>query len=182
MKLSGPQKNLRMPTCAEIGILDIVFSRNGPIRSQSGGSSPKEKSAGMPSTFHGRADRLEHAEHQAAALLAEVAVVGRVLQHRPVPAHLGDRLGEQVVVLGRLQRDADAGQLAELARPHARAVDHVLGLDVAVRGPDAGHRAVAGSGQPVTGTPSMILAPCWRAPLASDMVTSTGFTRPSAGM
>ena len=30
--------------------------------------------------------------------------------------------------------------------------------------------------------PSMILAPNCRAPLASDIVTSTGFTRPSAGM
>ena len=35
---------------------------------------------------------------------------------------------------------------------------------------------------PVTGTPSMIRAPRIRAPLASAIVTSTGFTRPSAGM
>ena len=36
--------------------------------------------------------------------------------------------------------------------------------------------------KPVTGTPSMIRAPRIRAPRASDIVTSTGFTRPSAGM
>jgi hypothetical protein len=53
VKLSGPQKNLRMPTVGTIGILDIVRSKNGAIRSQSGGSSPKEKSGGMPSTRHG---------------------------------------------------------------------------------------------------------------------------------
>ena len=35
---------------------------------------------------------------------------------------------------------------------------------------------------PVTGTPSQIRTPRIRAPLASDIVTSTGFTRPSAGM
>ncbi len=53
VKLSGPQKNLRMPTWLEMGILDMVFSRNGPIRSQSGGSSPNEKFCGTPSTFQG---------------------------------------------------------------------------------------------------------------------------------
>ena len=53
MKLSGPQKNFRMPTSSETGTRVIAFSRYGPMRSQSGGSSPKEKSSGMPSTFHG---------------------------------------------------------------------------------------------------------------------------------
>jgi hypothetical protein len=33
---------------------------------------------------------------------------------------------------------------------------------------------------PVTGTPSMIVTPCMRAPLASDIVTSTGFAWPSS--
>jgi hypothetical protein len=89
-----------------------------------------------------RADRLEQAEHQAAALLAEVAVVGRVFQHRPFSAHSVDRLGEQVVVLCGLERNADASKLAELARPHARAVDDVLGFNVAERRAHAGHRAV----------------------------------------
>ena len=53
VKLSGPQKNFLMPICSVIGTRAMVFSRYGPIRSQSGGSSPKEKSAGMPSTRHG---------------------------------------------------------------------------------------------------------------------------------
>src|SRR5215813_9594829 len=53
VKLSGPQKNLRTPTSVEIGTRAIAFSRYGDIRSQSGGSSPKEKFSGMPPTFHG---------------------------------------------------------------------------------------------------------------------------------
>jgi hypothetical protein len=43
----------------------------------------------------------------------------------------------------RLERDADAGQRAELASPHAGGGDHVLGLDVPVLGGDAGDLPVA---------------------------------------
>ena len=53
MKLSGPQKNVRMPVSSVIGTRCIAFSTYGPMRSQSGGISPNEKSSGMPSTFHG---------------------------------------------------------------------------------------------------------------------------------
>ena len=42
-------------------------------------------------------------------------------------------------MLGRLQRDRDAGTLAELARPHARAVHDDLGFDVALRRAHTGH-------------------------------------------
>ena len=47
---SGPQKNVRMPTSWVIGTRSMACSRNGAIRSQSGGSVPKEKFGGMPST------------------------------------------------------------------------------------------------------------------------------------
>ena len=53
VKLSGPQKNLRTPVSSEIGTRCIAFSTYGPMRSQSGGISPNEKSSGTPSTFHG---------------------------------------------------------------------------------------------------------------------------------
>ena len=62
----------------------IAASRYGAIRSQSGGSVANAKSAGVPSSRPGRGDRLEHADQQAAALLAVVAVAGRVLDHRQV--------------------------------------------------------------------------------------------------
>ena len=92
-----------------------------------------------------------------------------------------DLLGDEVVVLGGLQRDVDAGRVAELARPHAGAVDDELGLDVAVIGAHAGDDAACRvTTHVVTDTPSMIVAPCCRAPLASAIVTSTGFARPSS--
>jgi hypothetical protein len=53
VKLSGPQKNFFTPASSEIGTRAIAFSTYGAMRSQSGGSSPNEKSSGMPPTFHG---------------------------------------------------------------------------------------------------------------------------------
>ena len=84
----------------------------------------------MPSTFHARGDRLEEADHHAAALLAVVAVGGWVLEDRGVGAHPVDRLGDEVVVLGRLVGHDHAVALGELAGPHPGAVDDQLALDV----------------------------------------------------
>ena len=55
MNDSGPQKNVRTPASRVTGTRAIAFSRNGPIRSQSGGILPNEKSGGTPSTRHGAA-------------------------------------------------------------------------------------------------------------------------------
>src|SRR5262249_19636381 len=88
----------------------------------------------------GRTYRLEQPHHEAAAPLAVVTVGARVLEHRHAWQIL-DGLGDQVVVLGRLVDDVDAGERAELPGPHARAVDHHVGLDVAERGTHAGHPA-----------------------------------------
>ena len=88
-----------------------------------------------------RAHRLEQADHQPADLLAEVAVRARILEHRPRRVEAVDLLGDQVVVLGGLQRDVDARPRAELAGPHAGAVDDVLGLDRPRAVVDAGDRA-----------------------------------------
>ena len=55
VKDSGPQKKVRMPTSTATGTRDMAFSTNGPMRSQSGGISPKLKSRGMPSTRHAAA-------------------------------------------------------------------------------------------------------------------------------
>jgi hypothetical protein len=55
------------------------------MRSQSGGISPNEKSSRDALDLPRRADRLEQADHQAADLLAVVAVGRRVLEHRAVP-------------------------------------------------------------------------------------------------
>ena len=53
VKLSGPQKNLEIPTSDEIGMRLMAFSRKGVMRSQSGAISPNEKSSGTPFTIHG---------------------------------------------------------------------------------------------------------------------------------
>ena len=42
-----------------------------------------------------------------------------------------DALGDDVEVLGRVQRHDGADLVAELARPHARGVDHGVGADLA---------------------------------------------------
>jgi hypothetical protein len=55
VKLSGPQKKVRTPPVNEPGTRRMAVSRNGDIRSQSGGRVPKEKSAGTPSSRHGAA-------------------------------------------------------------------------------------------------------------------------------
>ncbi len=55
VKLSGPQKNVRIPTSASTGMRSIARSRYGPSRSQSGGSSANEESPGMPSSRQGAA-------------------------------------------------------------------------------------------------------------------------------
>ena len=48
-------------------------------------------------------------------------------------------VGDEVVVLGRLERHGHAGSFAELARPHAGGVHDDLGLDGPSVGDDAGH-------------------------------------------
>ncbi len=47
-------------------------------------------------------------------------------------------------MLGCLERDADPGELAELAGPHSRAVHDELGLDIALAGRYPGNHAVLG--------------------------------------
>ena len=125
------------------GLLDHRHPGDGALQVRRhpvpvGGDLTEREARRDPGYLPRRADRLEQAKHQSAALLPVIAVVGGVLQHRPAAVHPLDRLGQQVVVLGGLQRDAHPGQLAEFPRPHAGAVDNVLGLDVAARGPDPG--------------------------------------------
>ena len=90
-----------------------------------------------------RGDGLEQADEQAAGLLAVVAVGRRVLEHRQAPVHALERLGDQVVVLGRLQRDVHADRRAELAAPQPGSEHHRLGLDRPRRRHHAGHPLAA---------------------------------------
>ena len=51
--LGAAEELLHAGLSIEIGTRAIAFSTYGPMRSQSGGISPNEKSSGTPSTFHG---------------------------------------------------------------------------------------------------------------------------------
>ncbi len=53
VKLSGPQKNVRMPVSIDTGTRDIAASTYGPMRSQSGWIEVNDESAGMAPTFQG---------------------------------------------------------------------------------------------------------------------------------
>ena len=77
----------------------------------------------------GLRDRLEAAHHEAAHFLLEVDVAVRVAHDRMVGSDAGDRLGDDVEVLGRVERDVDAREPAERARPLAGAIDDDLALD-----------------------------------------------------
>ncbi len=92
----------------------------------------------------GLRDGFEEPEHDLAGLLADVGRVAGIAEDRQHPVHAFDRLGDQVVVLAGLQRHVDARHAADLARPHAGAVDDELGLDVAAVGAHAGHLALVG--------------------------------------
>jgi hypothetical protein len=126
---------------------------------------PKGERVGNTLHLPWRADRLKEAEHEAAALLPEVPVRAWIFEDRQGGVDPVNGLGDEVVVLGRLQRDADSGFLSQLACPHPSAVDHELRLDVAVLGPPP-VTAPPARKNPVTGTRSMIRTPRIRAPLA----------------
>src|SRR5580693_9823223 len=81
---------------------------------------------------------LEAADEQPAYLFLDVGVAVRVAQDRQVPVHAVDLFGDDVEVLGRVQRHGDAAHRADLLGPLACAVDDHLGLDVSVVGADAG--------------------------------------------
>jgi hypothetical protein len=80
---------------------------------------------------------LVDADHQAAALLAQVALAARVHdvgQFLVALVDLGDVVGHQVLVLHGVERMIDPDHLADLARPQPTGVDHLLGRDRALLG------------------------------------------------
>ena len=85
---------------------------------------------------------LEAADDQPADLLLDVGIAVRVAQDREVPVHPVDLLGDHVEVFGRMQRHGHAAHRADRLGPLAGAVDHHLGLDLALVGADAGDLAV----------------------------------------
>ena len=145
MNDSGPQKNVRRPGVGERRVAlhrGVEVGRHPvPVRRDGAEGEVGRRSVELPRRTH----RLEQPDEQAAALLAVVGVAVRVLDHRQVAVHAVDGLGEQVVVLGGLQRDVDADAAPQLARPEARGDHDGLALDVACVGDDRGDPAVLGA-------------------------------------
>ena len=107
------------------------------MRSRLSGSSSSPKSHGVRSTFQGSQVLLVDPDDEAPALLAEICPAARVhdmRQFRVALVDLGDVVADQILVLHRLQRQPDAGHLADLARPQAAGIDHMLGTDRALFG------------------------------------------------
>ena len=80
---------------------------------------------------------LIHADDEAASLLTQVTLPGRVHAVRKLGVALADLrkiVGDEVLVLHRMARQVDAGHLAYLPRPQPRRVDHVLGVHRALDG------------------------------------------------
>jgi len=81
---------------------------------------------------------LEGAQEDLAGVLLVVGAAVRVAQHRQVGRQAVDRVGQDVIVLAGVKRHPDASHEPHLAGPHAGAVDHVVGGDLALVGRDAG--------------------------------------------
>ena len=83
----------------------------------------------------------ETAHHEPTDLLLEVGVAVGVAQDRQVRVQAVELVGDDVEVLGGVQRHGHADLVAERLGPLARAVDDDLGLDVAPVGAHAAHSA-----------------------------------------
>ncbi len=90
-----------------------------------------------PGLGHG----LEAAHQQPADLFLVVDEAVRVAHHRQHRVHALDAVGDDVEVLGRVQRHVHAGQPPELPRPLAGTVDQCFAAHFAQRGVHAGHPA-----------------------------------------
>ncbi len=84
----------------------------------------------------------EQAHHDLARLLADVGRVAGIAQDRQQRMHAGHGLGDQVIMLGRLQRHVHAGHPPDGARPHAGAVDDDLRAYIARVGTHARRASV----------------------------------------
>ncbi len=108
----------------------------------------------------GLGPRVEAAHQEAGHLFLEVDVAVRVAHDGQVGRDAVHGIRDDIHVLAGVERHGDAAHPAELARPHARAVDEDLGRDRALG-------RLRSRRTPVTFTPSWIAAPPARAPLAS---------------
>ena len=75
---------------------------------------------------------LEAAHDEPADFLLVIQVAVGIANHRHVGSHAGDRLGDEVEVLGGVERHVDAGEAPERASPLAPAIDECFAGDRAL--------------------------------------------------
>jgi hypothetical protein len=85
--------------------------------------------------------RLVAAEDEAADLLLEIGAPVRIADGRHAGHDAVDLLGDDILVLDRLERHADARHRRDLARPHAGTENDLLAADRAVARPNGGDAA-----------------------------------------
>ncbi len=117
------------PASAMAGTRRIAPSMISSKRGRSGARSLPLKSGGIAVERPGRRVALVAAHAQAADLLAEVDEVVGVAQLGQAGMDALDRLGEQVLVGHRDDRDGDARQPADLGSEHPAGVDDDVGRD-----------------------------------------------------
>ncbi len=86
--------------------------------------------------------RLEEADQQLAGILLVIGPLVAEEQNRQFARQAGDRLGDAVEMLRRMQRQRHPGLGREIARPHAAADHHRFGADRALVGHHPGGPAV----------------------------------------
>ena len=87
-------------------------------------------------------------------------------------------LGHNVEMLAGMERHVDARHQADFARPHAGAIDHIVGGDIALVRLHADGAAVLDDDAGDLQSSTMRGAAGMRAPLASAIVVSAGLRLP----
>src|ERR1700722_1447608 len=82
-------------------------------------------------------DRLEPSDQQLAGIFLEVGAGIGIAQHRKVFWQSGNRFGDDVEMLGRMQRHCRSGGSAQFLGPHARAVYDKLAANFTTGGPNS---------------------------------------------
>ncbi len=99
-------------------------------------------SAGFARWHPGDRVRLVAAEGEPADLLLEIGAPVGIADRRHAGCDAGDRFGDHVLMLHRLERHGDASHRGDLARPQAGAEHHLVAADIAGAGAHAGHAAI----------------------------------------
>ena len=87
-------------------------------------------------------NRLEGAHQQLTRVFLVIRIAIGIAQDREIRRYAIHRLGDDVKMLGGVQRHVHAAHGADLPAPHPAAVDHILGSDITALGNDTRDAAV----------------------------------------